>query len=499
MIGKVQPYTPPKINQLPPNYRENKWALVREVQAPFAGDPPPREFGFWFNYFWDEVIRLPNITPLQQQKAAETFFSVFQGQQAPFTVRPDFAGRDDAFKENVLRQLLLIGFRRVALEMPRLTQRAAGLQGQKLAPPPLVANDVFAQLQELNLEQLVGKRGEAVPIAFRADGRCYEELCQHKGFRTRARSKDSPIHSIYALDRPWNPFSNPVYSNSLFLRLGSKNADNCLQTVISIGAEFAGITHFPILSDCALVFQAKSADGRFLALKPLDEWTPQDENIAKSHSQKVRAVRLPAGGEIDHLEKDNYIYAFHLRNVKVFNTREYFTRRGDTPFNERGAAEIPLENLLAEVHFVQKWFYSPDDRQIMLYELVFDPIRWVPSQPYVDVVIGEKARLDLEAKILAEIGRARARREITVEMTKYVAFQAQKARMLSGTERQKVCRALKTYLNTPGAVKTTRAEKAAVRLALVGDGASPAFLAKFDAIDPGDWNEKIRSETRKLA
>src|SRR5262249_39381114 len=151
------------------------------------------------------------------------------------------------------------------------------------------------------------------------------------------------------LDQQWHPYSNPVYRNSLFLRLGSKNADNCLQTVVSVGSEFAGITHFPILNDTALVFQAKSSNGEFLALKPLDEWTSEDAVDARRHTPRVRVVRN-AEHEIDHLEKDNYIYAFHMAGVKAFNTQAFFTARGDTPFPERGAAEIPIDNILAEIH-----------------------------------------------------------------------------------------------------------------------------------------------------
>jgi hypothetical protein len=483
MIGKIQPYTPPKIDQRAPKDRENRWDLVKDVKAPFEGDPPAREFGFWFNYFWEEVVKLPNITRPQQQKAAEAFFSVFEGAHAPYTVRADFAKRDDAFRENVLRQLLLIGFKRVALEAPRTVPRPPG--GRVLAPPPLVATDAM----QMNLDHLDGKHGEPIPIAFRADARCWEDLCQHKGFRARARSLDSPVYAAYALDRSWHPFHNPVYRNSLFLRLGSTSADNCLQTVISVGAEFAGITHFPILNDVALVFQAKSADGQFLARKPLDEWTADDELLAKNHSQRLRVVRDPATKEIDHLEKDNYIYAFHMRGVKVFNTHDFFTKRGDTPFNERGAEEIPLENILAEVHFVQKWFYAPANGQIKLYEVAFDPIRWVPSQAYVEVVIGEEARLQLQVKILSEIAKGRSRRDFTDEMSKYQAQKANKANMLTAAERQQVYRALKAYLATPKSKKVYSAEKAAVLLTLQQQGASATFLQKFGKLQPGQWQD----------
>ncbi|MFY7947906.1 MAG: hypothetical protein ACOVRP_01715 [Gemmatimonas sp.] len=484
MIGKIQPYQAPTINRVAPKDRENRWPLVKDVAEPFAGNPASDTFGFWFNYFWTEVQKFERISVLQQQKAAEMFFAVFEGAKAPFTVRADFAARDDAFRENVLRQLLLIGFKRVALDAPAMTVRSPG--SKALAPAPLVASDA----QAMNLKILEGAKRGPTPIAFRADGRSYDDLIQHKGFRARARSDDSPIYAWNGFNKAWHPFNNPVYRNSMFLRLGSKNADNCLQTVISVGAEFAGVTHFPILNDYVLVFQAKSlSDGRFLALKPLGEWTPQDMQAAKAHSQKVRVVR-DATGAIDHLEKDNYIYAFLMDGVKVFNTEQFFRSHGHTPFPERGANAIPLENLLCEVHFVQKWYYSTADKQIMLYELAFDPIRWLPSKPYVDVVIGAQGRQELEAIMLKEIARARGRTDITGEQVK---FARQRSLHWTPLEREQAARALAAYLKQakPKLPNGTN-EKKAVVLAL------PALDAKVDAMGPVEWKE-IRELAKQFA
>ena len=482
MIGKVQPYTPPNVNRVAPKDRASRWSLVQGVGDPFPGTPASNTFAFWFNYFWAEVKDYAGITPVQQQKAAEIFFQVFEGTAKPFTVRADFATRDNAFKENILRQLLLIGFKRVALDSPKLAVRSPG--GRVIAPAPLVASDATA----MNLKVVTGKRGQPTPIAFRADSRSYEDLIQHKGFRTRARSEDSPIHAIYGLDQPWHPFSNPVYRNSMFLRLGSKNADNCLQTVISVGAEFAGITHFPILNDYVLVFQAKDATGLALAKKPLTAWTPQDETAARTHSQRVRTVR--EAGAIDHLEKDNYIYAFLLDNVKLFNTEAYFKSHGHTPFPERGANEIPPENLLCEIHFVAKWFYRDDRGEIMLYELLFDPIRWLPSRSYIEVVIGTSGVQELETIILKEIAKAKGRSDITGEK---VIYDRQKRTRWTAFERQQVARELAAYLKSPAAPKlpSGQKEKAAVIAKL------PALKEKIDLLGPEEW-KAVREAAKKV-
>ncbi|MGZ8491132.1 MAG: hypothetical protein ACXWZS_02890 [Gemmatirosa sp.] len=479
MIGKVQPYTPPKINQVPPNYRNSRWNEVRDVKEPFPGSPPAREFGFWFNYFWAEVSARGDLTDPQKKKAAETYFQVFEPAPVGHRVRADFAARDDAFKENVLRQLLLLGFERVALDAPQMTSRPAG-RGPRVAPGPRVAVDASL----LNLQMLDVKGGARFPIAFRSDSRSYEELCNHNGFRARARQLGTPVFTSYALDKAWHPFSNPVYRNSIFLRLGAKNADNCLQTAVSVGGNFAPIVHFPILNDYVLVFNARSADGTFLALKPLDEWTAQDVTVAATHFQKVRVVR-GADGVIDHLEKDNHVHAFHLHQVRGFNTEARFAKGGDA-FPERGIEHVPIENLLAELHFVQKWWFNPARGEIKLYEVAFSPIRWVPSQAYVSVVIGERGRVALETIILDEIGRVARRTDIASEGVEYRAHQQSRAQLLGAAERVQVLDALRVYLapRPPGA--TTATEKAAVKAQL------PALAAKIDFVPLAEWADMRR-------
>jgi hypothetical protein len=479
MIGKVQPYTPPKINQVPPNYRASRWSEVQDVKEPFAGSPPAREFGFWFNYFWAEVSARGDLTDVQRAKAAEMYFQVFESAPGGHRLRPDFAARDDAFRENVLRQLLLLGFERVALDAPRMTVRPAA-NGRRVAPGPRVAVDASL----LNLQMLDVKGGARFPIAFRSDSRSYEDLCNHNGFRARARQPGTPVYASYALDKAWHPFSNPVYRNSLFLRLGAKNADNCLQTVVSVGGNFAPIVHFPILNDYVLVFNARSADGTFLALKPLDEWTPQDAVGASTHFQRVRVVR-GADGVIDHLEKDNHVHAFHLHQVRGFNTEARFAKGGDA-FPERGIEHVPIENLLAELHFVQKWWFNPARGEIKLYELAFSPIRWVPSKAYVSVVIGESGRIALENIILAEIGRAVRRPDIAGEGVEYHRHQATKAQLLSAAERAQVLDALRAYLAPRPTGATTATEKTAVKRQL------PTLEAKIDFVPPAEWADMRR-------
>jgi len=473
MLGKVNVYQPLKINQIAPNQRDAKWDMIKNVKSPF-GDPPAKEFGFWFNYFWAEAIELPGITQAQKVKLSETFFSIFEGAPGAYKVRTDFATRTNEFKENALRQLLLIGFKRVALEPPRLTHRPK-VGGKSLAPAPLQAVDASL----LNLTMLLTGSGEQWPIAYRSDARSYDELLQHFGFRPRARSYGAQIFTDFAMDQPWHPFSNNVYRNSLFLRLGSTNKDNCLQTVISVGPKFAEITHFPILNDYVLVFQAKSADGRYLAVKPLDEWTPEDINLALTHRQKVRVVK-DSGGVIDHAEKDNHIHVFHLKGIKGYNTEAHFS--GADKFPERGMEKVPVEHLLADIHFVQKWWYNEKTGNLKLYELAFSPIRWVPNEQTVNKLIGMDGKARLETFLQGEIQRARQRREIVDEGVLYNQFQREKATRLSAEERKNLIAALKEF-HKGGGKQLMKPEKDAMKLKF------SSLVAKIDAVSPLQWSE----------
>jgi hypothetical protein len=139
---------------------------------------------------------------------------------------------------------------------------------------------------------------------------------------------------------------------------------------------------------------------------------------------------------------------------------------------------------------VAKWFYSEDGRQIMLYELAFDPIRWLPSRPYVEVVIGTSGVQELEAIILKEIAKARSRSDITGEKAIY---DRQKRTRWTESERQQVARELATYLKSSAAPKIPNGQKEkAVVVAKL-----PALSEKINLLGPQDWNE-FRVAAKKI-
>ncbi|MGB7189706.1 MAG: hypothetical protein WBD10_06190 [Acidobacteriaceae bacterium] len=393
---------------LAPNQRPLQWDEISRVAKPFP-NPDSKEFGFWFNYFWAEAIEVPNLAHAQKVKIQEAFFTVFEPNPAGgYKQRADFATLSSSAAENVLRQLLLIGFRRVAVTQPppATKLKMASFQGQSTGnrfrmtvPSRLIAQDA----RELNFIKVIAESGPQIPLAFRADGRDEDKLLN--GFVTRAReSSESEEYKKYGLDQPWHPFNNPVYKDSLFLRIGAKNRDNCLNTVISVGQRLRDISHFPILSDYVLVWNAKGVDGQFLAIKPFDTWGPGDIAACESHWREVRAVK--AGNAIDHLAKRNFMYVFHTSGLKGVNTQGYF---GGDAFNERGMQGIPRSHLLAVITFHQKWYYRAEKGQIEIYEVDFEEIRWLQGEGVFDVLLGVGGRQKVETAIRAEIATVAAK------------------------------------------------------------------------------------------
>lgn len=401
--GKIAP--PPSMGGvLAPNQRVLQWDEISKVTKPFT-DPKSSEFGFWFNYFWAEAIEAPNLRHAQKVKIQESFLTVFElVPGGGHKLRADFGGLSSSAAENVLRQLLVIGFRRVAITQPPPATKLwhASFEGQtvsntfRMPVPMLLGKDA----KDLNFVQVVAESGAKLNLGFRADGRSYDKLAQ-QGFVVRAReAANSEELKKYALDQPWHPFSNPVYKNSLFLRLGAKNRDNCLNTVISVGQHLKDITHFPILSDYVLVWDAKGKDGTFLAIKPFDSWTDEDVRAAEAHWRQVKVVKKDKTNVIDHLSKQNFMYVFHTTGIKGVNTQKFF---GGDAFNERGLQGVPDSHLLAVISFEQKWYYRAEKGQIEIYEVEFKEVQWLKGNEVFEALLGTGGRDKVEAMIRSEM------------------------------------------------------------------------------------------------
>jgi hypothetical protein len=385
-----------------PRPQAHRWEEIRNLEHPFPGNPGPDKFGYWFNYFWFEAIERPDLTEEQKSKLSGAFFDVFESAQGTFKPIADLESKDDYFLENVLRQILLIGFKRVALEPPRMASyKTAG--GLPLFPPPLNAVDAA----NLNwLHAVSSSAGGELKIGFRSDARSYEELALSDGFQARAR-QDNELDKRIVFNQKWHPYHNYIYRNSLFLRLGAVNKDACIHTVVSTGPRLEMLTHFPILNDLGN-FGAISQSGHYLACKPAGLWTDADIALALRHRYKVRAVKpAPPTEGIDHLEIGNHMHVFFATGLQGFNTQAYFS--GHDSFPERSMKQIPLSNLLADIPYIQKWWYSREEGKIVFYDLEFSDIRWKPSEDAVGKILGEEGKGKL--KEIIHLGTEAARND----------------------------------------------------------------------------------------
>jgi hypothetical protein len=404
-------YTDPTYNKVAPNTRARAPEFVAEWTriAKHGGFPDPARgsFEFWFNYFWSEAVRrsaFPNagggpvavtrgdLTEAEKVALSEAWHRVFEfvGTPPQPRARATVVALTDREKFAILRALLLVGFKRVPLSGPRSAWHGAKLGGAT-RPEERLAAVPATELQVVHtLAALTGDN--RLPLAFRSDDRTYEELMRAEGFHSRARQPHSTIQQEFGLDKAWHPYANPVYQDSLWLRLGATNKDNCLHTVVSVGTRLEKITHFPILGDAVNVFPVKDDSGTVpLALKWLDEWTATDVERARTYRMAttgrefVRAVRA-ADGTIDHLEKTVRIHVVHLRGIRGYDTERHFG--GSDPFPERAVSHVPMANFLAELSVVQRYWFNPGAGALKLYEVVIGQVRLVPDEATVRALLG---------------------------------------------------------------------------------------------------------------
>lgn len=227
-----------------------------------------------------------------------------------------------------------------------------------------------------------------ISLGFRADGKTYDEVVMQNGLSARARSTGQSVHKDFGMDQPWHPFAQEANANSLFLRKGI-NKDNCLHTVVSVSLEFAEILPYPLLSDASLFRWANT---------PLTSWTTADENDARNHYYKVRAVRLLPGGPIDHLESEIRVFVLRTNNTKAFSTQKWQAKVGVTnPFPEAAVNAVPIQNILAEIVVTRKHFF--DNGDLTFYDFDFKSIKLLPSEDMQTLKFGDQFPMELKLKL----------------------------------------------------------------------------------------------------
>lgn len=380
---RINDYQKANINHTPLSQRAGQWESIKDVKSPFLGSAATETagFGYWFNYLWEEARNVDELSVGDQARLCEAFFAVLMpidgAGGSSFT--PRTGAIDDMARLRVLRTLLVVGFERISLD----GAMSSGKVGVK-ANQAINAEHVFVERMQYTSKS----QEQTIHLGFRADSRDYDTLVRQNGLLPRARSAGQDVHRAYGLNKPWNPFSLGVYSNSMFLRKGS-NKDNCLHTVVSIGLEFAELLPYPLLSDASL-FK--------LANKPLKTWTAQDEAEALAHRYKVRAVRTKPAGDIDHVESELSIYVLSMDQSRSFSTKAWQGRKGvENPFPEAAVDHVPTESILAEVLLTRKHFFDSDG--LSFFDFKVTSIRLLPSPEKLQARFDDAFPTLIEARV----------------------------------------------------------------------------------------------------
>jgi len=370
-------YKPPVINATPLAAKTSRWPGIKDVRAPFLTDDS-KSFGYWFNYFWEEARQVDTLSEGDKARLCDAFYAVLTKSGVGFTP-VTLALVSNEKKLQILTTLLVIGFKRVALD-GMLPAPGSSVQVDKAVDGGKVFLNHMQYLEKGNTN--------IISLGFRADGRTYDQLVLQNGLGARARSGGQTIYTDYGLDQAWHPFSLQIYANSLFLRKGI-NKDNCLHTVVSVSLEFAEILPYPLLSDGSLFRWANT---------PLTNWTTADETEALAHRFKVRAVRTQPGGAIDHLESEIRVFVLRTDNTRAFSTKNWQKKVGVTnPFPEAAVNSIPVENILAEIEVTRKHFF--DNGDLTFYDFEFKKITLRPSEEVQALQFGAQFPVQLKLKL----------------------------------------------------------------------------------------------------
>lgn len=393
-------YQAPKINQTPMNQRATRWDEVKGSPAPcpvpkkMVGTElrdDPSTFEYWFNYFWSQAIAVDDLSPGDKGRLCEAFFAVLTGTKGNWILSGSFAALNDMEKLKILRQLMVIGFKRVALEGAVPAAKFGGVKRSVTIDRAVDAGSLFVEKVAVSADPSAAR----MSLGFRGDGRSYEDIVTQNGFHVRSRSSGQDVYKEYGLNKPWHPFNEPLYANSLFLRKG-KDKDNCLHTVISVAAKLFTSLDYPILSDGTLFLPGQT---------PLPQWTDTEINAALTHRFKVRAVK-GSKGQVEQLEHDGRLFIVRLDGSRAFSTEQWQRDVGVTnPCPERAVDSVPLDNILAELSYTRLFF--DENKHVTFYDFRVNELRLLPSEQVLKTRFGDGFPAQLRSRVNELVGEAK--------------------------------------------------------------------------------------------
>ncbi len=376
-------------------FSQAAWNEVSSLRGPAANDWPG--FGFWFNYFWDESVTVPNLTNAEKQMLVETFHGVFEKGSAGWQLKTDAASTENYFRLKMLRNLLHIGFVRVPYA-----------SGGATAYQPNPATDAASLFTEIVNFTTSGNAPLPMKIGWRSDARPFKDLCV-EGFQARARQDG--VNREWNLNQPWHPYSLDVYQNAIYLRRGM-NRDNCLHTAVSIGTDFRQLVHFPIFTDYSL-YQPPAGP-------ILPTWSSPLVVNAKGHTARIGSDHLG-----QYLEHDTQVYAVRINvAMKGYHTEHFQEIAGKDPFPERSLNAVPPQNILALVVITRKYWWDNSsrdnkDHHWQLFDVECKDLQ-ILNPTLLRVLSGDNAPAILETHIRVRLAEAKNRADIAADRNKRI-------------------------------------------------------------------------------
>jgi hypothetical protein len=363
-------------------FNQKDWEEIGALRAPAPAVWP--DYGFWFNYFWDEAVTVEGLTNADKQMLVETFLGVFEKKPGHgWQMRTDPKSREDYQRLKMLRNLLHIGFVRVSPKTGRWGTHVPSELG-----PQLFTEEVKLFRDKTNYIEF--------KIGWRCDSRDYhKDLSKQGGFQ--ARSRQDKIDREWNLTQPWHPYSLEVYRNAIYLRKG-KNYDNCLHTAVSIGTDFKALVHFPIFTDASLYTY------------PVGPITWTNPIVVNKKGEIARVGKDALGSYLEH---DSQLYMVRIDDsVRGYNTEAFQAKAGKDPFPERSVNAIPFENILGRVLITRKyWWNTSKPEHWEFFDIECKGVDIFSAQ-IADYVIGPSAAQVLNNHAQAQINLAKNRQDI---------------------------------------------------------------------------------------
>jgi len=204
---------------------------------------------------------------------------------------------------------------------------------------------------------------KSIHVGFRGETRPPAMVKMHNGCMSKALVEG--LRNSLGMNRPWHPFTDPELRGKAYFRSGTKNADNCLFTVVSIATDFMTASKFPLMADLNLenpdiigtatvLVKGLQSRVKAMAAKLGDEIIAQKfgrarRGVYQGSMPKAPEAKGPSQGYERRLLRCVRMNIYLFTVPSLYNTQRFQRSQRATEFKERAALSVPWGNFLARV------------------------------------------------------------------------------------------------------------------------------------------------------